>query len=202
MPPVLPRCTGLIASGGRGGPNATWWVWAGIFMLKRNWRAWPGRGSTMTGRGRNGCHARILWAAWPRGSIWPATVCASWVPTGPRSAADLRRLSRLARFSGGIWRAFPWPSEWIRRLPGDTVVCRCEGITADDLRDAVSHGGPEANRAKSLGRVGMGRCQGRFCQLAGAELVAAQPGLPPEPVGRLRDQPPVRPAPIAAMIAE
>jgi hypothetical protein len=45
----------------------------------------------------------------------------------------------------------------------------------------------------------MGRCQGRYCQLAGAELIAAASGIAPGAVGRLRAQPPVRPAPISAL---
>jgi hypothetical protein len=43
---------------------------------------------------------------------------------------------------------------------------------------------------------GMGRCQGRFCGLAAAELIAHARGLPLEAVGRLRAQPPVKPLPL------
>lgn len=119
--------------------------------------------------------------------------------SAPDARADARRMRRLDRFAEGIARAFPWPAEVIRQLPDDAVVCRCESITAGALRDAVDAGGSEANRAKSLSRVGMGRCQGRYCQLAGAEIVAAQANLDVAKVGRLRDQAPVRPAPIGAM---
>lgn len=118
----------------------------------------------------------------------------------PNPAADLKRLARLTRFSRGLATAFPWPAEMVRTLPDDTVLCRCEGICAGDLRATAAWSGPEANRAKSLGRVGMGRCQGRYCQLAGAEVIAAQAGLPPKSVGRLRSQAPVRPAPIGAYL--
>jgi hypothetical protein len=43
----------------------------------------------------------------------------------------------------------------------------------------------------------MGRCQGRYCGLAGAEIVAAARSVAIEQVGRLRGQAPVRPLPIA-----
>ena len=43
----------------------------------------------------------------------------------------------------------------------------------------------------------MGRCQGRYCGLAGAEILAAARGVPIEEVGRLRGQGPVKPLPIA-----
>jgi hypothetical protein len=68
------------------------------------------------------------------------------------------------------------------------------------VRQSVDFGGGEANRVKSLSRVGMGRCQGRYCQLAAVELVAAQAGCTPDAVGRFRGQAPVRPAPIGAFL--
>ncbi|WP_080867656.1 NAD(P)/FAD-dependent oxidoreductase [Agrobacterium tumefaciens] len=118
----------------------------------------------------------------------------------PDNAADLRRLDRIERFARGMAGAFPWPREMIRSVPDDTVVCRCEGVTAGQLRDSVDYGGAEANRVKSLARVGMGRCQGRFCQLAGAELIAGKADIAVCAAGRLREQAPVRPLPIGEWI--
>lgn len=113
---------------------------------------------------------------------------------------DLKRLRKMRRFAEGIARAFPWPAQMVRDLPDETVLCRCEGVTAGELRATVSLSGPDANRVKSLGRVGMGRCQGRYCQLAGAELIAGAAGVSPDEAGRLRAQPPIRPAPVAALV--
>lgn len=120
----------------------------------------------------------------------------------PNHAKVLRSLNRMQRFSNAMARAFPWPAEALRALPDAAVICRCEGVTAGDLRATLPLSGPEANRLKSLARVGMGRCQGRYCQLAGAELAAAATGLPTSNVGRLRAQPPARPVPIGAWLAE
>mgnify|MGYP001147965174 CR=1 FL=1 len=99
-------------------------------------------------------------------------------------------------------RAFPWPAQMVRQLPDETVVCRCEGVTAAGLREGAALGGTEVNRVKSLARVGMGRCQGRFCQLAAAEIIAADAAIDPAEAGRLRDQAPVRPLPIGAWIRD
>lgn len=120
--------------------------------------------------------------------------------TAPDPSAELRQMRRMQRFARGMQRAFPWPAQMAAQTPDDTVLCRCEGVTAGDLRHTTDRSGPEANRAKSLGRVGMGRCQGRYCQLAGAEIIAAQSGLHPREVGRMRAQSPVRPVPIDALI--
>ncbi len=115
---------------------------------------------------------------------------------------DLKGLRKMRRFAEGMARAFPWPAQMVRDLPDETVLCRCEGVTAGELRATVPLSGPEANRVKSIGRVGMGRCQGRYCQLAGAELIAGAAGVSPDAVGRLRAQPPVRPAPVAALVCD
>ena len=118
----------------------------------------------------------------------------------PSASADLRKLARLERFARGLARAFPWPAAMVRALPDDAVVCRCENVSAAAVRESAELGSGEANRVKSLSRVGMGRCQGRYCQLAAVELVAAQVGCAPGAVGRFRGQAPVRPAPVGAFL--
>ena len=71
-------------------------------------------------------------------------------------------------------------------------------ITAGEIRAvAIAKDAPEMNRAKALSRVGMGRCQGRFCGSAAAEILAAARSEPLKTVGRLRGQAPVKPLSIA-----
>jgi NADPH-dependent 2,4-dienoyl-CoA reductase/sulfur reductase-like enzyme len=116
----------------------------------------------------------------------------------PVDSADLAQLrtakARYGRFARGLAQAFPWPSEQAKALPDETIVCRCEAVTAGTLRETVREAGArEANRAKALSRVGMGRCQGRYCGLAAAEIIAAEAGVPLESVGRLRSAAPVKP---------
>ena len=103
-------------------------------------------------------------------------------------------LQRMDRFRAGVINAFPWPHEHAAALPDDAVVCRCEFVTAGELRRCVHElGSREVNRAKTFSRVGMGRCQGRYCGHASAEIIAAAAGVPIESVGRLRTQAPVKP---------
>lgn len=114
-----------------------------------------------------------------------------------------RRLAGLARFRAALERAFPFPAHLARGLPDDAILCRCEGLRAGDLRaaaraEAATGPAPEMNRAKAFTRVGMGRCQGRVCGAAAAEILAAELGRPVPAIGRLRGQPPVKPIPIAA----
>jgi NADPH-dependent 2,4-dienoyl-CoA reductase/sulfur reductase-like enzyme len=114
-----------------------------------------------------------------------------------------RQLERTERFRTGLAAAFSWPHAQAATLPDDTIVCRCECISAGELRACVrDKGSHEVNRAKAFSRVGMGRCQGRYCGHAGAEIVAAAAGVPVEVVGRLRSQAPVKPLLMDAREAE
>ncbi|NWA28373.1 NAD(P)/FAD-dependent oxidoreductase [Pseudomonas gingeri] len=103
-------------------------------------------------------------------------------------------LAVMEQFRLGLAQAFPWPSAQAKALPDAAIVCRCEMISAGELRRTVSEKGAcEVNRAKAFSRVGMGRCQGRYCSQAGAEVIAAAAGVSVQQVGRQRGQAPVKP---------
>ena len=121
------------------------------------------------------------------------------LPVDKGEMASLRGdVGTYAKFARGLATAFPWPVEQAGALPDEAILCRCEGVTAGDLRAVMQEtGAKEANRAKAFSRVGMGRCQGRYCGLAAAELIAAQADIPVEQVGRLRGQAPVKPLTIS-----
>lgn len=80
------------------------------------------------------------------------------------------------------------------RIPADgTIVCRCEEITAGDIRGYVSIGCSGPNQAKSFGRCGMGPCQGRQCGLTVTEVIAEARGVSPDEIGYFRIRPPIKP---------
>lgn len=111
-------------------------------------------------------------------------------------------LARAQRFRSGLERAFPFPVTWAAQVPDEVVICRCEEITAGELRrTARATGTIEINRLKALCRVGMGRCQGRMCGVAAAEVLAQCTGRTVEQVGRLRGQAPVKPIPFGVATA-
>jgi NADPH-dependent 2,4-dienoyl-CoA reductase/sulfur reductase-like enzyme len=117
------------------------------------------------------------------------------------SPATMQRLrgslATQQRFSRGLAEAFPWPARQARQLPDDAIVCRCESISVGELRAVVHRtGADESNRAKAFSRVGMGRCQGRYCGHAAAEIIAQAADIPLQQAGRLRGQAPVKPLPI------
>ena len=114
--------------------------------------------------------------------------------TGEEAARLDRAIAREARFRTALERAYPYPHALAAAMPDDTLLCRCEAITAADLRASVA---PDINRGKALTRVGMGRCQGRLCGPPAAEVLAAALGCDIAEVGRLRGQMPVKPVPMA-----
>ncbi|WP_050479177.1 NAD(P)/FAD-dependent oxidoreductase [Herbaspirillum rhizosphaerae] len=108
-----------------------------------------------------------------------------------------RRLARIAAFRKGLERAFPFPQKWAELAEDQLIVCRCEHISAGELRQAARDGNAqEMNRLKALTRAGMGRCQGRMCSTAAGEILAQACSIPLAQVGRLRGQAPVKPVPI------
>jgi len=122
------------------------------------------------------------------------------LPVDAHRAGELdRRLARAAAFRRALSAAFPFPEDWADSIADDTMVCRCEGVSAGTLRAvAASEQAREINRAKALTRAGMGRCQGRMCGAATTELLARALKTGPHEVGRLRAQPPIKPLPVAA----
>lgn len=107
-----------------------------------------------------------------------------------------QQLEKIARFRVGLEAAFPCPGDWIDQMKDDTIVCRCEEITFGEIRQAIAECDiKEVNRLKALSRAGMGRCQGRMCGQASAEILAHFSGQDLNEVGRLRGQPPIKPVP-------
>ena len=84
-------------------------------------------------------------------------------------------------------------------LDDDVVVCRCENVTAGEIRAAVAEGITDVNEIKLRLRPGMGPCQGRMCGPALAFVAAAAAGLPVQKLGMLRIRPPLRPIPMATL---
>jgi len=106
-------------------------------------------------------------------------------------------LARQARFHAALERAYPFPGRLIEALDDAEMLCRCEGISVGTARAAVrDRGVTEMNQLKALTRIGMGRCQGRVCGQAAAEVLARTRGCAIADVGRLRGNPPVKPIPI------
>ena len=80
-------------------------------------------------------------------------------------------------------------------------MCRCEEVTAGQIRETVALGVVGPNQMKSFLRCGMGPCQGRLCGLTVTEMIAEARGVSPQEVGYYRLRPPVKPVTLAELAA-
>lgn len=111
-----------------------------------------------------------------------------------RSAASLqhqlRRHTYIRPFLNTLYR--PMDENRIPKAE-NVVVCRCEEVTAGQIRRYVELGCRGPNQTKAFGRCGMGPCQGRLCGLTVTEVIADARGVEPSAVGYYRIRPPIKP---------
>ena len=103
---------------------------------------------------------------------------------------ELKREQAIRPFLDRLFQPAP---DLILPAKEDTLVCRCEEITAGDVRRAVHQGCIEPNMVKALTRCGMGPCQGRMCGLTLAEIIAQERAVPVAEVGAYRVRSPLKP---------
>lgn len=80
------------------------------------------------------------------------------------------------------------------REEADYSLCRCEEISNSCVRALLQEGGFHSLAAlRRFSRVGLGTCQGRFCQSLLRDGLAETLGREVESIGAFRVRPPVRP---------
>ena len=84
-------------------------------------------------------------------------------------------------------------------ISDDTLVCRCEEVTAGEIRGAAAAWGADVNYVKGVTRCGMGYCQGRICGGVVEELTARALGGNRGEVGRFRVRPPLKPVTVGEL---
>jgi NADPH-dependent 2,4-dienoyl-CoA reductase/sulfur reductase-like enzyme len=122
-------------------------------------------------------------------------VAADLVPSPNPALKRLRKLARPRAFLDTFYR----PAVAFRRPAPDTIVCRCEEVTAAEVEKAVDIGALGPAQLKSYTRCGMGPCQGRMCGLTVTELMAAKRGVSPAEIGYFRLRAPVKPITLAEL---
>jgi NADPH-dependent 2,4-dienoyl-CoA reductase/sulfur reductase-like enzyme len=111
--------------------------------------------------------------------------------------AELARAERGRDFLDTLFQ----PAKQFRIPTGNTMVCRCEEVTARDVLDSVAIGATGPNQLKAYRRTGMGPCQGRLCGLTVTELMAEARGKTPEEIGYYRLRAPVKPIMLSELAA-
>ena len=129
-----------------------------------------------------GAGAAVSRGGWPRSTrhiCWAISTRRSATAERRHSAPSLARDRAIRPFLDALYR----PADPVLCPADDVIVCRCEEITAGQIRRAVRLGAQGPNQVKAFIRCGMGPCQGRLCGPVASAVIARARGVPIEEVG-------------------
>lgn len=123
-------------------------------------------------------------------SVEAAALAAPW-------RAQLQRHQHIRAFLDALYR----PPPWLYAPSDDTVVCRCEEVTAGRIREMAHLGCQGPNQTKFFSRCGMGPCQGRQCGITVSQILATALDRPMQEIGSYRIRAPLKPIPLESVAA-
>ena len=78
-------------------------------------------------------------------------------------SAARRDLARHRRFQAALWRLYAFDGYHASLARRETLICRCEEVSFGEIEDALAEDLTMIGAVKRRTRIGMGRCQGRYC---------------------------------------
>lgn len=111
------------------------------------------------------------------------------------------KLSKHRAFQDKLWTLYDIAPRDTAFLPDETTICRCEELTLGDIREGLSTTPGHVGTLKRATRVGMGRCQGRYCGPIAARMVSDATGKPIEDLSFFAPRVPIKPVAISAILA-
>lgn len=112
-----------------------------------------------------------------------------------------RELRRHRAFQAKLWTLYDIAPRDTQHLPDSTTICRCEELTLGDIRQGLATTPGHVGTLKRATRVGMGRCQGRYCGPIAARMVSNATGKPIEDLSFFAPRVPIKPVAIGAILA-
>jgi bacterioferritin-associated ferredoxin len=110
------------------------------------------------------------------------------------------KLAQFRRFRAAVDEIFAFRERLQRHLlTPETIICRCEEITAKEVEKAIQDGAKDVYGVKLRSHAGLGTCQGRNCGPIVTQMITAQTGKAPTAVEQASLRPPVRPVPMAVL---
>jgi len=150
------------------------------------------------GRNINGAQVAKL-----RGELLATSLASILTSNGPQKARRIRSfikkvaLSRQLLFQEVLWRIYRSPMILDQFTTRETVICRCLSITKGEILDDLTSDMVSAGALKRVNRVGMGKCQGRYCSPFAQKIVEDATGLQPDAFSGFAPQVPIKPTSIA-----
>ncbi len=113
-----------------------------------------------------------------------------------KTRSELKNQREFADFLNRTFTIRPGIYEMIR---DDTILCRCEEVTAGEVAASAQEWNGSLRTIKQLTRAGMGNCQGRICASLVAQIAARASGKSVEEIGLDTPRPPIKPIPLEAL---
>jgi NADPH-dependent 2,4-dienoyl-CoA reductase/sulfur reductase-like enzyme len=113
-----------------------------------------------------------------------------------KARADLRR---HRRFQQALWALYAAPAYSAELATPDTLVCRCEEVSFGEIEAALDEEMQSAGAVKRRTRLGMGRCQARYCGPIIEALLESRCGQKRGEFTGFAPRVPVKPLPIGAL---
>ena len=170
----------------------TWSAEQHAFLPRRDAELKAAEGLYIAGDGAGISGAEV---AWLEGQLVGCLIAGHDISAVQR---EISRAQAVRPFLDRLYR----PAKHLRNPSDDTVLCRCEAVTAGSIRRAVQDGAPGPNQVKFMLRAGMGPCQGRVCGIAVSEVIADSLGQDMQHTGYFRIRPPLKPIPLGIIAEE
>jgi len=79
------------------------------------------------------------------------------------------------------------------------IICRCEEITEEEIREAIREGFTTIKAIKIRTRAGMGLCQGRTCSTLIRDIITEMTGIKKEDILPDTVRPPLYPVELGVL---
>ena len=87
-------------------------------------------------------------------------------------------------------------------MKNKAVVCRCEDITEDDVKQAIDEGYTDLEELRKKLRIGMGPCQGRVCLQLVKKILEQVTGKVILKESNPKNRPPLVPVPLGMLASD
>ena len=84
----------------------------------------------------------------------------------------------------------------------DTIICRCQDITLEEVEAAIDSGITHPEELKRFLHIGMGPCQGRTCSRLILRLIAQKTGKHSEEIRPTKHRPPLISVPMRDLLGD
>ncbi|MBM6596297.1 FAD-dependent oxidoreductase [Microvirga pudoricolor] len=124
------------------------------------------------------------------------------LPSSWKSEVDQahKKIAHVRSASIAMARLMALRPAQVDSIPSETIVCRCEDVTRDEIDKAIDCGARDINQLKHFTRCGMGPCQGRMCGDVIQELCALKLSIDRQAVGQWTARPPLRAVSLSDLI--